>query len=68
MKRILKQRLEAYKGLIIGLIFGFIVISYLFEPISFKSALIALGFALVVGELILYPRWRKQEARKKQMK
>jgi len=65
MKRYIKQRLEAYKSIIVGLVFGFIVISYLFERPDFKSALLTIGIGLFFGEVIVYPRWLKSQKQKK---
>lgn len=67
MKKYLKQRFEAYKSVLIGLIFGFIVITFLFEKPDFKSAMIAIGIGLVFGELIVYPRWLRNQRKKENL-
>lgn len=67
MKRYLKQRFEAYKSVMIGLICGFIIITYLFERPDFKSVMIAIGIGLVFGELIVYPRWLRNHRKKENL-
>jgi uncharacterized membrane protein YqgA involved in biofilm formation len=61
MKRYLKKRFKTYVSVVFGLFIGFIVVTFLFEKPGYKSALFAVVFGLVVGELFVFLKWLKDQ-------
>lgn len=65
MKKYLKKRYKTYGSAVIGLLIGFIVVTFLFDKPDYKSAIIAVLIGLVIGELIVFSRWSKNQREKK---
>lgn len=61
MKKYLKNRYKTYRSVVIGLIIGFIVVTFLFDKPDYKSAMIAVLIGLMIGELIVFSRWLKDQ-------
>lgn len=68
MKKYLKKRYKTYGSAVIGLLIGFIVVTFLFDKPDYKSAMIAVLIGLMIGELIVFSRWSKDQKKKRTFK
>ncbi|ARJ39364.1 hypothetical protein SporoP8_11055 [Sporosarcina ureae] len=63
MKIYLKERYKTYMSIIFGLLIGFIVVTFSFGKPDYKSAVVAILFGLIIGELHFYSRWLIRQKR-----
>lgn len=61
MKKYLKKRYKAYMSVALGLIIGFIVVTFLFNKPDYMFAIFAILFGLIVGELFVFAKWSKDQ-------
>lgn len=45
----------------LGLLIGFIIVTFLFDKPDYKSAIFAVLFGLIVGELFFFAKWSKEQ-------
>lgn len=64
MKKYLKKRYKTYGNVVFGLLIGCIVVTFLFDKLDYKSAIIAVLIGLIVGELFVFSRWSKDQKKK----
>ncbi|GIN99145.1 hypothetical protein J6TS1_50150 [Siminovitchia terrae] len=65
MKRYLKKRYKTYLRVAFGLLIGFIVVTFLFDKQDYKSAIFAVLFGLIVGELFVFSKGSKDQKKEK---
>ena len=65
MKMYLKERYKTYISITFGLLIGFIVVTFLFDKPDYKSAVVAILFGLIIGELLFYSRWSIRQKRER---
>ncbi|PIC72914.1 hypothetical protein CSV69_14980 [Sporosarcina sp. P26b] len=65
MKIYLKERYKSYISISIGLLIGFVVVTFLFDQPDYTSGLVAILFGLIIGELLFYSRWSIRQKRER---
>ncbi|ARK20914.1 hypothetical protein SporoP32a_04800 [Sporosarcina ureae] len=65
MRMYLKERYKSYISIAVGLLIGFIIVTFLFDQPDYTSGLVAILFGLIIGELLFYSRWSIRQKRER---
>ena len=61
MKEYPKKRLKTYIFVILGILIGFIIGTFLWDNPDYTTALIAVILGLTIGEVFVFRKWLKEE-------